>query len=161
MGDFVMTSKMPEDIEKLLDERDAKLREYADKEIDSLRTETIVAFELFDLDKTVEIIIAELNDFSSKKAREYFMNHSEELSIDSYNSYRQNHKAYNFPRKELIGQNCKMIMSNANRLHDKAKTRLTDTAYKRVRAHVIQIIKETGIEWHDIIPDMTIEEWKD
>ena len=150
-----------EGVKKLLDERDAQLKEYVDKEIESFRTEAIIAFELLNLDNFAEIIMHELDKFSTNEARDYFMNHPKELSNESYKSYRQNYKAYNFPDKNRISLNCKSIMSTANRLHDKLKTRLIDAAYERVRKHVIQIIKETGIEWHDIIPDMTMKEWKE
>ena len=150
-----------EGVEKLLSGYDKEIRKHFTEEIDKLRTETIIAFALLTFDEILEEIISELDKFSTKEAFDYFMNHPEEISDDSYKLFRQNHKAYNYPMKTQISRNCKMVMNNANQCHDKNKSRLTDAVYERIRKHVIQIIKETGIEWHDIIPDMTIEEWKD
>lgn len=150
-----------EGVEKLLSGYDKEIRKHFTEEINKLRTETIIAFTLLAFDEILEEIISELDKYSTKEAWDYFTNHPNEISDDSYKLFRQNYKAYNYPGKTRISCNCKRIMNNAYQYHDKIKSRLTDVVYERIRKHIIQIIKETGIEWHDIIPDMTIEEWKD
>lgn len=160
-GVLIVSEITMEGVEKLLSGYDKEIRKHFTEEIDKLRTETIIAFKLLSFDEILEEFISELDKFSTKEAFDYFMDHPEELSDDSYKVFRQNHKAYNYPRKIQISHKCKRIMDNVNQYHDKIKSRLTDAVYERIRKHIVQIIKETGIEWHNIIPDMTIEEWKD